>query len=94
MKRSARMCIVQNIELERRVEMPFNYNKLSGKIVEVFGTRYNFAKAMGWSERTLSLKMSGKRSWKQSDICKAINLLNLTEGDIPTFFFTPKVQNI
>ena len=67
--------------------MAFNYNKLSGKIVEVFGTRYNFAKAMGWSERTLSLKMSGKRSWKQSDICKAINLLNLTEGDIPTFFF-------
>lgn len=40
--------------------MAFNYNKLSGKIVEVFGTRYNFAKAMGWSERTLSLKMSGK----------------------------------
>ena len=74
--------------------MPFNYNKLSGKIVEVFETRYNFAKAMGWSERTLSLKMSGKRSWKQSDISKAINLLNLTEGDIPTFFFTPKVQNI
>ena len=74
--------------------MPFNYNKLSGKIVEVFGTIYNFAKPMGWSERTLSLKMSGKRSWKQSDICKAINLLNLTEGDIPTFFFTPKVQNI
>lgn len=74
--------------------MAFNYNKLSGKIVEIFGTRYNFAKAMGWSERTLSLKMSGKRSWKQSDICKAINLLNLTEEDIPTFFFTPKVQNI
>ena len=74
--------------------MPFNYNKLSGKIVEVFGTRYNFAKAMGWSERTLSLKMSGTRSWNQSDIFKAINLLNLTAGYIPTFFFTPKVQNI
>lgn len=74
--------------------MAFNYDKLSGKIVEVFGTRYKFAEAMGWSERTLSLKMSGERPWKQPDICKAINLLKLTEEDIPTYFFTPKVQNI
>lgn len=73
--------------------MAFNYNKLSGKIVEVFGTRYKFAEAMEWSERTLSLKMSGKRSWNQSDICKAMNLLDLTEEDIPVYFFTPKVQN-
>ena len=41
--------------------MAFNYDKLSGKIVEVFGTRYKFAEAMKWSERTLSLKMSGER---------------------------------
>ena len=73
--------------------MAFNYSKLSGRIVEIFGTRYKFAKAMGWSERTLSLKMSGHRSWKQSDICKAIHLLKLSEEDIPSYFFTPKVQN-
>ena len=72
--------------------MAFNYNKLSGKIVEVFGTRYKFAEAMGWSERTLSLKMSGKRDWKQQDICKAIRLLQLTEDDIPLYFFKQKVQ--
>ena len=74
--------------------MAFNYDKLSGKIVEVFGTRYKFAEAMGWSERTLSLKMSGERPWKQPDICKAIKLLKLSEEDIPLYFFTPKVQNI
>lgn len=73
--------------------MSFNYSKLSGRIVEIFGTRYRFAKAMGWSGRTLSLKMSGQRSWKQSDICKAIYLLKLSEEDIPTYFFTLKVQN-
>ncbi len=73
--------------------MAFNYDKLSGKIVEVFGTRYKFAEAMEWSERTLSLKMSGERPWKQPDICKAINLLKLTEEDIPAYFFTLKVQN-
>lgn len=74
--------------------MAFDYSKLRGKIIEVFGTQYNFAKEMKWSERTLSLKMRGLVPWKQSDICKAIELLHLTESDISTYFFTPKVQNI
>lgn len=73
--------------------MAFDYSKLSGRIIEIFKTRYNFARAMGWSERTLSLKMNGFRTWKQSDICKAIRLLKLTEKDIPTYFFKPEVQN-
>lgn len=72
--------------------MEFNYSKLSGRIVEIFGTRYRFAKAMGWSERTLSLKMSGHRSWKQSDICKAIHLLKLSEEDIPSYFLHQKFK--
>lgn len=74
--------------------MAFNYDKLRGRIVEIFGTQYKFAKEMGWSERTMSLKMNGSRSWKQPDICKAIKLLKLKEEDIPSYFFTPKVQNI
>lgn len=74
--------------------MAFNYDKLRGRIVEIFGTQYKFAKEMGWSERTLSLKMNGSRSWKQPDICKAIQLLKLKEEDIPSYFFTPKVRNI
>lgn len=74
--------------------MAFDYNKLRGRIVEIFNTQSNFACAMGWSERTLSLKMNGMRPWKQMDICKAIQLLKLTTEDIPLYFFTPKVQNI
>ena len=30
--------------------MVFDYSKLSGRIVEKFGTQYNFAIAMGLSE--------------------------------------------
>lgn len=74
--------------------MTFDYSKLRGRIVEVFNTQSNFASAMGWSERTLSLKMNGMRSWKQIDICKAVKLLELTTEDIPIYFFTLKVQNI
>lgn len=74
--------------------MAFNYDKLKGRIVEIFGTQYRFAEAMGWSERTLSLKINGTVPWKQTDICKAVNLLLLCEEDIPEYFFTAKVQRI
>lgn len=74
--------------------MAFNYNKLRGKIVEVFGYQNEFAKAMGWSERTLSLKMNGKRPWKQTDIMKALKVLNLSETDVQEYFFNVEVQNI
>lgn len=74
--------------------MAFNYSKLKGRVVEVFGSQIEFAKAMDWSERTLSLKMNGKVSWKQSDICKAIELLRLSIDDVQDYFFAMEVQNI
>lgn len=74
--------------------MAFNYGKLKGKIVEFFGSQYRFAEAMGWSERTLSLKLNGNVPWKQTDICKAVKLLHLDDSDIAEYFFTAKVQNI
>lgn len=73
--------------------MAFNYSKLKGRIVEVFGNQGNFAKAMGYSERSLSLRMNGKVPWKQPDILKAISLLRLTENDIQDYFFNLEVQN-
>ena len=74
--------------------MAFNYNKLKGRIVKMFGNQIEFAKAMEWSERTLSLKLNGKVSWKQSDILKAVKLLKLSENDIQEYFFTIEVQSI
>lgn len=73
--------------------MAFNYNKLKGRIVERFGSQQNFAKAMNMSERTLSLKMQGKQSWKQADILKAVEVLGLSYDDIQDYFFDMKVQN-
>ena len=74
--------------------MAFDYSKLKGRILEVFGSQSRFSAAMDWSERTLSLKMTGARNWKQSDICKAVMLLKLSEDQIPAYFFTKKVQDI
>lgn len=66
--------------------MAFDYNKLRGRIVEKYGSQIQFTKAMNWSERTLSQKMNGKISWKQTDICKAISLLGLSASDIQEYF--------
>ena len=48
--------------------MSYNYRKLSGRIVEVFGTQAKFADAMQKSERTISLKMNNKIPWNQQEI--------------------------
>ena len=74
--------------------MAFDYNKLRGRIIEKFNTQADFAKAMKWSERTLSLKLNWKVPWKQADIVDAASLLQLNDMDIPDYFFRPKVQNI
>ena len=74
--------------------MAFDYNKLRGRIVEKFGNQSEFANAMGLSERTISLKINGKRPWKQEEILKAIQILGLTDDDIQDYFFTLTVQNI
>lgn len=73
--------------------MAFDYSKLRGRIVEKYSSQIEFAKALGWSERTLSLKMNGKVAWKQTDICNAIELLELSKDDIQDYFFKLKVQN-
>lgn len=70
----------------------YNLNKLKGRIIEKFGTQGSFAKAMGMSERTLSLKLDNQVDWKQSEIVKACELLEIPKEEIVDYFFTLKVQ--
>lgn len=70
----------------------FDYSKLIGKMIEIFGTQYEFAKAFGASERTISLKLNNKVSWRDQDIIKASEILGIENKSIPEYFFTPKVQ--
>lgn len=73
--------------------MSYDYNKLKGRIIEKFGTQGKFAKAMGVSERTLSLKINDKVPFTQPEITKAIKLLELDESDIQPYFFALKTQS-
>ena len=72
--------------------MSYEYSKLSGRIKERCGSQAAFAAAIGLSERTISLKMSSKRDWKQNEINKACEILNIETKEISEYFFTPKVQ--
>lgn len=74
--------------------MSFDYSKLKGKIIEKFGNQIMFAKAMGCSERTLSLKLNNKVPWKQTEMRKAILLLGIADREVQDYFFTEKVQNL
>lgn len=72
--------------------MPYDYSKLRGRIIEMCGTQEEFAHRMGISERSISLKLNGKRPFKQQDIANAISVLGLSHKDIPAYFFGVKVQ--
>ena len=68
--------------------MAFDYSKLLGRIKEKYGTHGNFASAMGWSEKTTSLKLNNKKAWKQTEIVKACELLKISNKEICLYFFT------
>lgn len=72
--------------------MAFNYQKLLGRITEKMGSQAEFARRMELSERTISLKLNGKIPFKQNEIVKASNLLEIDNSDIAAYFFTVYVQ--
>lgn len=72
--------------------MKFNYSKLKGKIVEVFGTQRNFATAIGLSERSVSLKLNNITEFSQDEIFKIVQALGIDWNQIHDYFFTQYVQ--
>lgn len=72
--------------------MNFDYSKLKGRIVEICGTRKEFAKRMGMTERTLSLKLNNKIAFTQKDIINALDILSIDLSEIDDYFFNRMVQ--
>mgnify|MGYP002623573386 CR=1 FL=1 len=73
--------------------MAYDYNKLLGRIVEKVGTQSELAKRMGLSEHSISQKLNNKLGWKQDEIRRMAEILNIASADIPAYFFTEQVQN-
>ena len=72
--------------------MSYDYSKLNGRIVEKCGTKAAFARKIGLSERSVSLKLHNKVPWKQTEIQKSAEVLEFPISDIQSYFFTIKVQ--
>ena len=75
-----------------RVNYPHDYSKLRGRIVEKFGKYYVFAEALGVSTHTLSERLNNQSAWSHDDMSKAIVLLEIPDGEVGAYFFTPLVQ--
>ena len=67
--------------------MTFKYNKLRGRIVEVFGSQAKFSEAIGLSEQSISAKLAGTSSFTQDNIIAWSEALNIDQGDIGSYFF-------
>lgn len=63
------------------------FNKLEGKIVEVFGTKANFASAMELSQTTMTAKLKGRFDWKRNEMRKACELLGIPLANLVEYFF-------
>lgn len=72
--------------------MAYDYSELKRKIANKFGTQKKFAKAIGLSERTVSLKLNNKIYFAQDEISKAAELLEIKDEEIREYFFIVKVQ--
>ncbi len=71
--------------------MAFDYRKLLGRIVEKCGTQFHFAQLLSISERSLSLKLNNRVPWRQNEIARACDILEINDCDIATYFFRQKV---
>lgn len=71
----------------------FDFNKLKGRIKEIYGTQTAFAVAMLMDEATLSKKLNNKTEFTPKEIYRACLLLCIDlEKELKAHFFTLKVQ--
>lgn len=63
------------------------YPKLKGKIIEVCHTQGAFAAQLGLSERSVSLKLAGKRDWTRGEMASVCFVLGIPKSEIHHYFF-------
>lgn len=67
-----------------------SYNKLRGRIREVFGSQDAFAAAMNMNPSTLSAKLNGKTDWTIKEVELACCLLHIPLFEMHIYFFCPR----
>ena len=71
-------------------ERKYDYNKLRGKIREVFGRQEDFANAINLSAVAVSNKLNNVVDWRQEEMERAVELLDIPYEKLYAYFFTKK----
>lgn len=74
------------------VKYDYDYSKLRGLIREKIGTEYEYAKKINRSVGYVSQVLNGNNQFSQKDIENSVNVLDIADSDIGTYFFTIKVH--
>lgn len=72
--------------------MAFDYNKLRGKIKEIYGTQDKFAQKLGIGRVSLSQRLNNVLEFTQKEINDSCELLRINKEDVSQYFFSEKVQ--
>lgn len=68
--------------------MVFNYSKLRGRMVEVYGTIGKTAEAAEIRRDMLSQAMNGRRAFTPTEISRLARVLDIPAEEIGAYFFT------
>lgn len=72
----------------------YDMSKVKGRIIEKYGSQRNFAKKIKRSQAFVSGVLNGKAYLEQRDISLWAECLDITEPELPAYFFTKKVHEI
>ena len=65
----------------------FNYRKLRGRIIDIYGSQKKFSETIDLSEQSITAKLNGRSDFSQADILKWSDALLIDKNDIGTYFF-------
>ena len=72
--------------------MVYDFSRITGRIIEKYGTRARFASAVGMSSTHLSKILNGRAFLRHEAIDEWAEALDLTTDDIGAYFFTKNVH--
>lgn len=65
----------------------FDYRKLRGRIIEIYGSQKKFSEIIDLSEQSITAKLNGRSDFSQADILKWSAALLIDKNDIGIYFF-------
>lgn len=68
----------------------FDFSKLRGRIREICGTEENWAKMMGFSNWSKSMKLNNKSYFTSEEIIRCCEILKIKRDEIGIYFFNIK----